>query len=84
MILGRYLVTTAVITEGFAERNVEIQRDRLIRALSAAAQFFGVVLRAEPRVHAVGGGVGGIAWAGNVETLKQFGPEVERLIHHNE
>ncbi len=84
VILGGNLVAAAVVAQGLTERHMEIQRHRLVGTLGAASQFLGVVARAETGVHAVGGRVGGVTRAGDVETLQQLGLEVERLIHHND
>jgi len=79
-ILGDDLVAGAVVTDGVAERDVEVERQRAAKTV-AARQRLAELRLAELVGELHGGGVGGVARAGGVVALDEIGVEDEVLVH---
>ena len=84
-LLGDDLVARAVVAEALAERDMDVHRERLGRALVAAmvAALGGraIVVGGEGAMELRRGGIGGIARAGTVVLLHQRAVETHRFGH---
>ena len=80
-VLGHYLVASAVETDGVAERNMEIERQRIAAGV-AVFRVLRVLLCAKTLMELHGGRIGGVARPGFVVALDQFQVEYDVLCGH--
>ena len=83
-VFGDDFVAAAVVTDGVAEGNVDIERQRFVeRADAAQFECFDIFGFTEAVVEAVGGGIRGIAWARSGQTGYQLAVEFRFFIVFN-